>query len=176
MPKQLRIFPEKCIGCKSCELACSLVSKGEMNPSKSRITVISFIEGKYSLPFNIPLTCKQCKDAPCLRLCPVGAISLSKDKMKAVVINHEACIGCGQCVTACPFGAILFDREEKKAFKCELCGGGPECASICPTGAIIFLQRTAFNSKAMALYMEGFSILSKRNRKNLNLLGSKNDC
>jgi carbon-monoxide dehydrogenase iron sulfur subunit len=167
MPKQLKILSGKCIGCKSCELACSLANEKEMNPNKSRITVLSFIEGKYPLSSNIPLTCKQCADAPCLPVCPVDAISRSKDKMKTVVIDGEQCIGCGKCVGACPFGAMLFDKQKKKAFKCELCKGEPACVSICPTEAILFIQQKPFYSKAPALEIEGFSILSQRNTGNL---------
>jgi len=165
MPKQLKIFFEKCIGCKSCELACSLANDGELNPSKSRITMIAFAEGKYPLPYNVPFTCKQCADAPCLPSCPVDAISRLKNSMKIVVIDYDLCIKCGKCVGACPFGAMLFDKETKKPFKCELCRGEPACASICPTEAILFVQQKPFYSKAPALEMEGFSILSQRNRE-----------
>jgi len=167
MPDQLKIIPEQCIGCKSCELACSLANDGEMNPSKSRIAVISFIEGKYLLPHTIPFTCKQCVDAPCMSACPVDAISCSKDKMKVVTIDEEHCISCGKCVRVCPFGAISFETGEKKAFKCELCGGNPACALVCPTGAIIFGRQRPFHSKGLALEMEGYSILSLRNQEGL---------
>jgi carbon-monoxide dehydrogenase iron sulfur subunit len=167
MPRQLRIISEQCIGCKSCELGCSLANEGEFNPNKSRITMVSFMEGRYRLPYNVPLTCKQCFDAPCLNVCPVDAISFLKNELKTVVVDRERCMGCGKCVVACPFGAMLFDREGKKAFKCELCGGEPACASICPTGAIIFIHQRPFYSKEAALEIEGFSILSKRRRENL---------
>jgi carbon-monoxide dehydrogenase iron sulfur subunit len=165
MPDQLKMIPERCIGCRSCELACSLVNDGEMNPSKSRIAVISFIEGKYLLPYMIPFTCKQCVDAPCMRACPVDAISRSKDRMKVITLDEEQCIGCGKCVSACPFGAMSFETGKKKAFKCQLCGGNPVCASICPTGAIVFGRHYPFHSKGVALEIEGYSILSLRNQK-----------
>lgn len=165
MPKRLRILPERCIGCKSCELACSLLNHGEMNPSKSRITMISFTEGPSKLPYHVPLTCRQCADAPCLDVCPVDAISRTKDTVKTVVINYEACIQCGKCGDACPFGAMLFDRDSGNPFKCELCGGDPACASICPSEAIVFSQQRPFYAKPHALQMDGFSILSERNRQ-----------
>ena len=168
MPKQLKIYPEKCIGCKSCELVCSLVNDGEFNLNKSRISVIFFLEGKYPLPYNFVSTCKQCNDAPCIHSCPVEAISRMDDEKKAIVIDFDKCVGCGLCVEVCPFGAMLFDKEKKKPFKCELCGERePACASICPTGAITFIEQDPFSSKAEASQLDGYIVLSQRNRKNL---------
>ena len=164
MPKQLKISYEKCTGCKSCEVACSLFNEGHMNPSKSRISVIIFIEGKYTLPFNFVSTCKQCADAPCLKNCPVNAISRLKDKTKRVVIDKDKCIGCGKCGKVCPFGAMLFNIENNKAFKCELCDGNPVCALICPTGAIKYVNRKSFYAQYVDCQMQGWSIIYKINR------------
>lgn len=168
MPKQIKIIAEKCIGCKSCELACSLANNGEMNPSMSRIKVITFIEGKYSLPYNFVSTCRQCADAPCLSSCPVNAISRLPNSTKAVTIDRDQCIGCGKCIDACPFGAMLFDREARKVFKCELCGGDfPACASICPSGAIVYGERKLYYAKAEDFQMQGFAILARQNRESV---------
>jgi Fe-S-cluster-containing dehydrogenase component len=168
MPNQLRIYPEKCIGCKSCELACALANESELNPSKSRIAALIFVEGRYALPYNLPLTCKQCADALCLKSCPVDAISILRGKTKVVTIDDEQCIGCGRCVDACPYGAMLFDTKGKKAFKCELCGGEPACVAICPTQAVVLTQRKPFYSKAEALQLEGYALLSERNKENFS--------
>jgi carbon-monoxide dehydrogenase iron sulfur subunit len=165
MPKQLKISPEKCIGCKSCELACSLANDRELNPSKSRIREITFIEGKYPLPYNFVSTCRHCADAPCMETCPASAILRLNDQTKAVVVNHDRCLGCGKCVDACPFGAMLFAKETRKAYKCELCSGNPACASICPSGAIVYRSRKPFYAKNEDFQMQGYKILSRQNKR-----------
>jgi len=138
---------------------------GELNPGKSRIIVISFIGDKYTLPYNFPSTCKQCADAPCMKVCPVNAISREKDKMKAVVIDYGVCIHCKKCVEECPFGAMMFDSATKSPYKCELCKGDPACVSICPNGAIVFMNQKTFYAKRQASAMQAYSFLSRRNIK-----------
>lgn len=166
MRKRLVLTSKKCIGCKSCELACSLANTGEMNPAKSRIATMSFIEGKYPLPYNFISTCRQCADAPCLTSCPVDAIKQGAEKI--VCVDRERCIGCGMCVKACPFGAMLFDDEARKSYKCELCGGDrPACESICPTGAIAYRGKRPFYAKVADFEMQGCARLSKRNKDKL---------
>ena len=167
MPKQLKILSEKCIGCKSCELVCSFVNEKELNPSKSRIAAIAFLEGRYLLPYNFVSTCRQCADAPCLTACPVDAIGRKDDQTKRVFVDRDKCVGCGKCVDACPFGAMMFVKETRKAFKCELCDGNPACASLCPSEALVFKEVRPFYAKAADCQMAGFAGLQKRNRENV---------
>ena len=60
----------------------------------------------------------------------------------AKVIDHEECILCEACVTACPYGAIrIIERSgETKIIKCDLCKGDPECVKQCESGAILFKE------------------------------------
>ena len=63
--------------------------------------------------------------------------------MKAVV-DQDLCIGCGNCVTACPYGARYRDPGARRADKCDFCrhrisrGEEPACVVTCPTKARIF--------------------------------------
>lgn len=167
MPLRLEISPEKCIGCRSCELACSLANDGELHPDKSRISLISFDDDSKGLPCHLPLTCKQCADAPCLASCPVDAIFRSKNALRMVDIDLGKCIRCGHCVISCPFGAMYYDKQTELPFKCTLCQGEPACAAICPTGAISFVQQRPFSAYPQALYLKAFSVLQDQQRENL---------
>ena len=51
-----------------------------------------------------------------------------------IAFNDSRCIGCKECVDACPQGAINFtaDGSRTDRVKCQNCG---KCAEVCPTGA-----------------------------------------
>jgi formate dehydrogenase iron-sulfur subunit len=87
--------------------------------------------------------CMHCEDPGCLKACPSpGAIVQYANGI--VDFHEENCIGCGYCVTGCPFDVPRISKKDKKAYKCTLCsdrvavGQEPACVKACPTGAIVF--------------------------------------
>jgi formate dehydrogenase iron-sulfur subunit len=86
--------------------------------------------------------CKHCVNAPCLEVCPTGAIL--RTEFDTVYIQEPACNGCRDCVSACPFGVIHMSRRTGVAQKCTFCydrlkqGLVPACAQACPTQSIRF--------------------------------------
>jgi formate dehydrogenase iron-sulfur subunit len=86
--------------------------------------------------------CKHCTSAPCLEVCPTGA--LFRTEFDTVVVQDDVCNGCGYCVPACPFGVIDKSEHDGRAHKCTLCydrlkdGMTPACAQACPTESIQF--------------------------------------
>jgi len=144
--KIIAVNPDKCTGCRLCELACSLKNTGEFNPTRARIHVIGYDE-----VFCLPVTCFHCEKPYCAEVCPTGAII--KDEATGVIrILKHKCVGCKICTLACPFGNIVFSSEEKVAVKCELCDGEPECVLFCPTRALEFREAdTAMLHKKIAL-------------------------
>lgn len=127
------VDPDKCSGCRHCELVCSDHLFGVFNPTLSAIRV----ERKYggAAPWVETHTCQQCAEPRCLSVCPKDALDRD-DKTGAVVIDAKKCDGCGDCVKACPLGMIKIRKEAKKAFKCDLCGGTPQCVVECPMEAL----------------------------------------
>lgn len=136
MGKMLIISPEKCTGCRTCEVACSFGKTTGFNPQNSAVSVFQYEEAAMS----VPIMCMQCEDAACMKVCAVGA--LTKNEEGTVLINPEKCIGCKLCISACPFGNMSFNVEKKKVVKCDLCNGTPKCAELCPSGAILFKDAT----------------------------------
>ncbi|MTV48409.1 4Fe-4S dicluster domain-containing protein [Heliobacillus mobilis] len=139
MSKVLMISPEKCLGCRSCELICSFHREGAFNPKQAALSVLTFEEAAIS----VPVMCMQCEEAACSKVCPSEA--LSKNASGTVVVDENKCIGCKFCISACPFGNVNYHPVERKIIKCDLCGGDSNCAKVCPTGAIEFKEANVAN-------------------------------
>jgi anaerobic carbon-monoxide dehydrogenase iron sulfur subunit len=124
---------ESCSGCLSCVINCALRNEGVNSPASARIHIeINPFEGIYPATF-----CRQCTKAPCAAVCPVDAIQRHESK-EYWYVDYELCIGCRDCVEACPFGAMFFDPNGDKVLKCETCQGDPICVESCPTQALIW--------------------------------------
>jgi formate dehydrogenase iron-sulfur subunit len=150
----------KCIGCKACQTACM-----EWNDLRDEVgittgvydnprdltdhswTVMRFTEYENpagDLEWLIRKDgCMHCEDPGCLKACPSpGAIVQYTNGI--VDFHEENCIGCGYCVTGCPFNVPRISKKDNRAYKCTLCsdrvavGQEPACVKTCPTGAIMF--------------------------------------
>jgi len=148
-----------CIGCKACEVACV-----EWNDHPFRETtfdntyqtmpttewnyynLIKFNEHEHDGNLMWLMRkdqCMHCADPGCLRACPAdGAIVQYTNGI--VDFQQENCIGCGYCISGCPFDIPKFNPQTKKVFKCTLCsdrvgeGLEPACIKACPTGCLHF--------------------------------------
>ena len=132
--KQLLIKPEKCIGCRTCELACAFGHYNQFNPKLANVKVFEYEQEAAA----VPVMCLQCDEPSFMKVCPVHAIS--RDENGAVTINYNKCIGCKMCLNACPLGNISFHPLVGRIFKCDFCDGDPKCARNCPTGAITYVE------------------------------------
>ena len=136
MPKIISIDPDRCTGCRVCEIVCSLEHTGECNPNRARIKVMKNDEEGVDLP----VVCLHCANPPCVEVCPTGAMTRD-DASGAVSIQEDACLGCKLCMLVCPLGAITVDSGSPQGgvMKCDLCQGNPKCVIFCATKAIDFV-------------------------------------
>lgn len=168
----------KCIGCRRCVYACVKENNQSRNPEIHWIRVLQMEKFKgvdllhanpYYNPekvpeeghFYMPVQCQQCRNAPCTKVCPVKATWQEDDGI--VVVDYNWCIGCRNCMAACPYGARKFNwadpdfpvdeintvteylgnrpRMKGVVEKCTFCiqrvrkGKYPACVEICPVGA-----------------------------------------
>lgn len=150
----------KCIGCKACQVACMEwndtrdvigTNKGVYdNPpdlTENSWTVMRFAEVELEqskLEWLIRKDgCMHCADPGCLKACPApGAVIQYSNGI--VDFHEENCIGCGYCITGCPFNIPRLSKKDSKVYKCTLCsdrvmvGLEPACVKTCPTGALLF--------------------------------------
>ncbi len=124
MAKRLSVVDvERCVGCQCCMFACSR-RLGQGGLAASCIGVRS--AGGIRKGFTV-VVCRACPDPPCARVCPTDA--LRPRPGGGVRLDTELCIGCGNCVQACPLGAVFWDGEQQKPLICVYCG---YCVSYCP--------------------------------------------
>jgi len=150
----------KCIGCKACQVACMEwndlrdeigtnhgVYDNPLDLTDKSWTVMRFSEVEVEqgkLEWLIRKDgCMHCADPGCLKACPApGAIVQYANGI--VDFHEENCIGCGYCITGCPFNIPRISKKDSKAYKCTLCsdrvsvGMEPACVKTCPTGALVF--------------------------------------
>ena len=113
----------RCLGCKSCELACAVEhsqSRDLYQAINQEVLPKTRVKVEQGRDFVIPLQCRHCEDAPCLKVCPTKALS-RHDTDSPVVIDQDMCIGCKWCILACPFGVIDLDSEGRTITKCDQC-------------------------------------------------------
>ncbi|MBN2621963.1 MAG: 4Fe-4S ferredoxin, partial [Acidimicrobiales bacterium] len=88
-----------------------------------------------------PTVCMHCTDPTCAEVCPADAIKQNEEGVVQSALKPR-CIGCSNCVIACPFGVPKMVSEIDLMMKCDLCldrtseGSKPMCASVCPSDAL----------------------------------------
>jgi Fe-S-cluster-containing dehydrogenase component len=95
---------------------------------------------------TVPMVCMHCEDPACANACPADAIKKTADGIVQSSLQSR-CIGCSNCVLACPFGVPRYVAKIDQMMKCDQCydrtstGRRPMCVTVCPSGALAFGTR-----------------------------------
>ena len=141
-PKFVGADFEKCTGCRVCELVCALENEKTFDPKLSRIKVLRLHQ-----LVNMPVSCKFCDNAPCVRSCPRDALTQSEET-GAVMVDDTKCDLCGWCLESCKHGVLFLNQDKKTVMICNLCEGTPQCIEWCPEAALSLMTQKEFDQKA----------------------------
>jgi formate dehydrogenase iron-sulfur subunit len=150
-----------CIGCKACEVACqewndlqteqthqfgTYQTLPDLTPNFWNLIRFNEYDGEGEGQFAWLMRkdqCMHCEDPGCLKACPSpGAIVQYNNGI--VDFNQANCIGCGYCISGCPFDVPRLSAKSNKVYKCTMCsdrvsvGLEPACIKACPTSALQF--------------------------------------
>ncbi|MBI2829915.1 MAG: 4Fe-4S dicluster domain-containing protein [Chloroflexi bacterium] len=154
--KLIEVSHEKCVGCRLCEMVCSLFHEGECSTTRSRIKIIRDEE----FGNNLVSMCIQCAEEYCVQSCPEGALNRNP-QTGAVVLDEKSCKGCEACVVVCPTRGITFDKERDIVLKCDLCGGDPQCVQFCSREALILKETEIAAPERKTFQLETKKLLSQ---------------
>ena len=130
------IDPSRCIGCEACVQACAECGthRGQSLIHLERIDRVASTQ-------TAPMVCMHCEDPTCAQVCPADAIKQTEEGIVQSALKPR-CIGCSNCVIACPFGVPKYVADFDQMMKCDMCtdrtseGYAPMCASVCPSEAL----------------------------------------
>lgn len=171
-PKRLAmvIDTQRCFGCHTCAVACKTENNLPDGVWWNRVVTVggdhmdtpSGTFPDVAMSF-ITVACQHCDDPPCVPVCPTGA-TYKREEDGLVLVNYDACIGCGACVQACPYEGVRTRNAEEMSHvtgfpvgdaavapqqpltvsKCTFCahrlerGEQPACIEVCPARARAF--------------------------------------
>ncbi len=164
-----------CIGCRRCVYACVRENNIGRDSGFTYIKILEMDAGSIDIEhakldykkggqpgkWYLPVQCMQCAKPTCVYGCPV--IATWKEPDGIVVMDHDKCIACRNCLITCPYGArhfnwvhpyvpeaevnpdLPYEEKEGTVEKCHFClhrtrngNATTACTEACPVGARTF--------------------------------------
>jgi Fe-S-cluster-containing dehydrogenase component len=141
------IDPARCIGCQACFQACS-----ECDTHRGTSMIHLDYINRADTVQTTPQVCMHCENPTCAQVCPADAIKQTPDGI-VQSSQQPRCIGCQNCVMACPFGVPKYVTAFDQMMKCDMCydrtsvGKRPMCATVCPSEALYYGSMEAWKAR-----------------------------
>lgn len=100
----------KCTRCHACVAACRIEHFLPLGMTWPRLIAWETEQEGQELS-TVPVRCNQCKEAPCVEVCPAEATKKREDGI--VYVDNKKCVGCRYCVIACPYQNRTFFSKDK---------------------------------------------------------------
>ncbi|MCB8933392.1 MAG: 4Fe-4S binding protein [Chthonomonadaceae bacterium] len=168
--RQFYIDPSRCIGCNACVAACA---ECDTHAGVSMIH-LEAIEREDSVQ-TTPVICMHCEEPACAMVCPSDAIKRTPDGVVQTSLKPR-CIGCTNCVYACPFGVPKYEAAIDQMMKCDMCydrtsvGKKPMCATVCPSQALMYGTPEEIAEQRSGTPINEFVFGSRTIRTKVNLM------
>ena len=106
---------KRCAGCGACVVACQLQNNQGPGVSWVKLDTVEWGEaaGEAGRAY-LPHACMHCENPECVSVCPTGASQKLDDGV--VIVDYDACITCGYCMSACPYGARVLNEGKGNYF------------------------------------------------------------
>lgn len=159
MSEHIQVVPEKCRACRRCEVACIAAHHGMSfkEAMKHRDELVARVQVVKTEGFKTTVRCHQCDPAPCVAVCPIGALQQADDGQ--IIMRVQFCASCRMCIAVCPYGAISMESiglpdtkgetmaqraRREVAVRCDMCAGWRKsqgktitaCMEACPARAL----------------------------------------
>jgi Fe-S-cluster-containing dehydrogenase component len=150
------IDQSRCIGCEACVQACM-----ECGTHRGQSLIHLERLDRATSTQTSPMVCMHCEDPTCAEVCPADAIKQNEDGIVQSALKPR-CIGCSNCVLACPFGVPKYVADFDQMMKCDMCtdrtseGLAPMCASVCPSEALWYGTVEQFDVQRTGSLMRDF--------------------
>ncbi len=110
---------DRCTACGACVVACRQENNVPtiQSTQDTRAAQIEWMSQVWREPTErggtpemLPFPCQHCQNAPCVKVCPVGATYKDDEGVTAQI--WDRCIGCRYCMVACPYARRFFNWVE----------------------------------------------------------------